>query len=84
MNKGLKTNNGDESTGDIPLAKLLMRLVGQPAPASAEPDVPPLSAEAQEALASFQRRQQVLRDLTLGCRMAWARSLPPPARFRET
>ena len=30
-------------------------------------DVPPLSAEDQTALAAFQARQQVLRDLTIGC-----------------
>jgi hypothetical protein len=33
----------------------------------AEPDLPPLSEEDRTALASFQARQQVLRDLTLGC-----------------
>jgi hypothetical protein len=65
MSKDIKSNNGDESRGDIPQAHPPMRLVGQPAPA--EPDIPPLSDEDQEALASSQRRQQVLRDLTRGC-----------------
>jgi len=32
-----------------------------------EPEVPPLSEEDQAALADFRARQQVLRDLTLGC-----------------
>jgi hypothetical protein len=36
-------------------------------PQVAAADVPPLAAEDREALASFQKRQQVLRDLTLGC-----------------
>ncbi len=38
----------------------------QPAPRQ-EPDLPPLSEEDQAALESFHRRQQVLRDLTIGC-----------------
>jgi hypothetical protein len=33
----------------------------------AEPDLPPLSEEDQTALAEFTAKQQVLRDLTLGC-----------------
>lgn len=50
--------------GDQP--KALVRVLEQPTQAT-EPDLPPLTEEDERALASFQARQQVLRDLTLGC-----------------
>jgi hypothetical protein len=56
--------NGSASNAQA--TDLTIHLPSHPMP-EAEPDVPPLTEEDRVALAEFHKRQQVLRDLTIGC-----------------
>src|SRR5262249_18262681 len=68
MKHVIGSNNG--RTGGIhkPPGAQAVTLASAKAPDAADAaEVPPLSAEDQAALASFGARQQVIKDLTLGC-----------------